>query len=399
MHGYARILRSPHMAALLGSSLLARLPIGINGLAAVLFLRERTGSFAVAGAAAGALALGTALGAPAAARLVDRWGARSLLLLGAVHAGGLAALIAAGYADAPAAALVGVALVTGVALPPTSSVMRALYPRLLHDDPDLVRGAYALDSVLTETIFLVGPLLTALLVATLAPAAALGLSAVAVAVGTVAFVLVLPAADEPEHATAATGRLGALRAPGIQTLVLSMVPVGFGFGALEVAIPAFASERGRPELAGVLIAIWAVGSIAGGLVYGARASGLTLAQVHVRVAVLLPIGFLALAAAESSLAMALLVIPAGVFIAPLIATRNELAGVVALPGSRTEAFTWPLTALVGGVALGAAAAGGIVEASGWRTAVLVAAASAALGACISVTRRGTLRAAPLPSSS
>jgi DNA replication and repair protein RecF len=41
------------MAALLATSVLARLPIGINGLATVLFLRERSGSFAVAGAAAG----------------------------------------------------------------------------------------------------------------------------------------------------------------------------------------------------------------------------------------------------------------------------------------------------------------------------------------------------------
>jgi MFS family permease len=361
----------------------------------VLFLRERTGSFAIAGAAAGAGALGTAIGAPVGARLVDRWARRALLVLAAVHAGGLVALIAAGYADAPTLVLVTVSLVAGAALPPTSSVVRALYPRLLGED--LVRGAYALDSVLTETIFLVGPLLVALAVVLVGPAAALGVSAVAVAAGVLAFVTVMPGAvdeDVPDGARS-LGRLGALRSPGIQTLVLSMVPVGFGFGALEVAIPAFAQEHGRPELAGVLVAIWSVGSIAGGLVYGARSGGMSLAQVHVAVAVVLPLGFLALAPAESPLAMALLVIPAGVFIAPLIASRNELAGVVALPGSRTEAFTWPLTALVGGVALGAAAAGGIIEASGWRTAVLVAAAAAALGACVSVARRGTLRAPAL----
>ena len=47
------ILRAPHVAALVVSSLLSRLPIGINALAIVLFLREQTGSFAVAGAVAG----------------------------------------------------------------------------------------------------------------------------------------------------------------------------------------------------------------------------------------------------------------------------------------------------------------------------------------------------------
>jgi MFS family permease len=88
--------------------------------------------------------------------------------------------------------------------------------------------------------------------------------------------------------------------------------------------------------------------------------------------------------------MALLVIPAGVFIAPLLATRNELIGWVAPPGSRTEAYTWPVTAFVGGIAIGSAMAGGIVEASGWRPAFLVAAGAAAVGTAVAFVRRGTL---------
>ena len=50
MRNYADILRAPHVLALVASSLLARLPIGINALAIVLYLRQETGSFAVAGA-------------------------------------------------------------------------------------------------------------------------------------------------------------------------------------------------------------------------------------------------------------------------------------------------------------------------------------------------------------
>ena len=55
--------------------------------------------------------------------------------------------------------------------------------------------------------------------------------------------------------------------------------------------------------------------------------------------------------------MALLVIPAGDFIAPLLATRNELVGWVAPAGARTEAYTWPVTAFVGGIAIGLGAGG------------------------------------------
>src|SRR5688572_8537846 len=122
MQAYRRILQVPHMKLLFGATLLARMPIGINGLAIVLFLRDRSGSFAVAGAAAGAIALGAGLGAPFGARLVDRLGTRMLLVLASVHAGGLLAVIALGYADAPPGALVPAALLTGAAMPPASSV-------------------------------------------------------------------------------------------------------------------------------------------------------------------------------------------------------------------------------------------------------------------------------------
>jgi len=75
VEAYLRIVRAPRVAPLLASTLLARLPIGINGLAVVLFLRVQHASFSVAGAAAGALALGTGLGAPLCARAVDKLGA------------------------------------------------------------------------------------------------------------------------------------------------------------------------------------------------------------------------------------------------------------------------------------------------------------------------------------
>jgi MFS family permease len=392
MGAYATILRIPHLKPLLAASLLTRLPIGINGLATLLYLRERTGSYAIAGAVAGALALGGGLGAPIGARLVDRFGPRALVVLALCHATGLLGLLALGHAGAPAVALIAAGLVTGVALPPTSSVMRALYPTLMEHREALVQSAFALDSVITEMIFIAGPLLTAVLVAAISPGAALVLSAAAVASGVFLFLAAIPPSEEADADVPDGGRLGALRAPGIQTLVLSMLPVGFAFGMMEVAIPAFATDRGRPELAGVLTAVWSLGSVAGGLAYGARARQTPLARVHLRVALMLPFGFLPVALGGSPAAMALLVLPAGVFIAPLIATRNELAGKVAPPGSMTEALTWPLAALVGGVSLGAAAAGGIVEAGGWRTAVLGATLAAAVGALVSLARRRTLQA-------
>jgi MFS family permease len=391
MRAYVEILRAPHFAPLLAAMVLARLPIGIDGIAIVLFLRSEDASFALAGATAGALALGSGVGAPIGARLIDRFGTRVLLVLALGHATGLLGLVALGSAGAPGMAIVALALGTGITMPPVSSVLRTLYPRLL--DGGLVQGAFALDAALTEAIFVAGPLLTAALIALVAPAAALVLSAAAVSLGVLAFLAQLPAEHRREPAADRAGGLGALRSAGIRTLVASMLPVGVAFGAVEVALPAFAEDHGAPEVAGVLLAVWALGSAAGALAYGARPRRVSLAETHVRFATLLPLGFLPLFVADAPFVMALLLVPAGVLIAPLIASRNELAGEVAPPGAETEALTWPLTALVGGVAIGAAGAGVAIEAGGWRAAVVVAVGAAALGALAALAGRGTLRGA------
>ena len=397
MSVYALILRHPRMSGLFAAALVARLPIGINGLAVVLFLREQTGSFTVPGAVAGGLALGTGIGAPFMGRLVDRLGARVLVPLAVANAAGVLALLALGHAAAPAAALVAVAVLTGAMYPPSPSVLRARFPELLRSRPDLVPAAYALDSVLLEITFVCAPLIVVAVIALLGAGAALVVSAATVLVGVAAFVWLLPPDAPPAAGEAHSGLLGVLRAPGIRTLVLTMVPVGFAIGALEVAVPAFSHDESRAELAGVLLATWALGSAVGGLVYGARTRRSPLVLVHHRLTLLFPIGILPLVAAPSMPVMALLLVPAGMFIAPIIATRNELASRAAPPGTKTEALTWPLTALVGGIALGAAAGGALIDASDWRTAALAAVVSAGAGGLVATARRATLRAALAPS--
>lgn len=394
MNAYAAILRTPRVAPLLAATLLARLPIGINHLAIVLFVREVTGSYAAAGIVVGALALGSAAGAPVQGRLIDRLGRRMLVPLAVGHAAGLLALWALGSAGAAAWVLAAFALLTGMAMPPTSSVLRALWPSLLRERPDLVSSAYALDSVVIEVIFVTGPLATAGIVALAGPEVALGLSAAVVVAGAGAFVVVLHGHEERRSARAGRSLLGALASPGVRTLAIASFPVGFAFGVTEVALPAFSEERGAAELAGVLLAVWSASSAAGGLMYGSRPWRSSLPTLHLRFALLLPLGLLPLAVAGSPLVMALLVIPAGAFIAPLLATRNELVGTVAPEGSATEAFTWPLTALVGGIALGAATAGGLVEGPGWQAAFLCGAAVAAAGGALVAQRRDTLTPVP-----
>jgi len=389
---YAKILRSPGVGMIVLATLIGRLPIGISGLAILLYVREVTGSFAVAGASAGALALGSAAGAPLQGRLVDRRGLGMLLPLAALHASGLLAVWGAGAAGAPAGLMAAASFVTGLAIPPLSSVLRSRWPYLLADRLELVPSAYALDSVIIEMVFIVGPLVTTAVVAAVGPQYALIASAACVLAGTLLLLTNLRGRPGPDRTPAGTRALGlgALAAPGLRTLVLASFPVGFTFGAIEVVLPAFSEAEGSRELAGVLIAVWSGASGVAGLVWGARAGRLPLIEAHMSFAVLLPLCVAPLLLATSPLTMALLVILAGAPIAPLVASRNQLVEGLAPLGTATEAFTWPLTALVGGVALGAAVAGAVVETSSWTTGVLVAIAVSALGASVVLGRRRTL---------
>lgn len=393
---YVSLLRVERIGPLLAAMAVARLTIGINGLAVVLFLREERGSFAVAGLVAGAMALGTGLGAPLQGRLVDRIGRRVLLPVAAGHASWLVALVVLGHTAVPAVVLAACALAAGASMPPVSSVLRSLYPTLLTGRPELVRAAFALDSVVTELLFVAGPLLVAVLVVVLAPEAALLVSAATVVAGTAAFLALLPSVARETDAAGrgrALGGPGALASPGLVTLILTMLPFGVAFGMVEVVLPAFARAHGDPGMAGLLLAVWSVASAAGGLLYGLRAAEGALEDVHLALAVAVPVVFLPLALAPSELVMALVLLPAGLPIAPLIATRNELAGQLAPEGAATEAYTWVLMAMVGGIALGAGLAGVLVDEAGWRTAAGVAAGMAGVGTLVALGRRSSLRAA------
>ena len=393
MNAYANVLRHRPLGLLLLASVLGRMPQTINGLACVLFVRAETGSYSTAGAVSGGLALGTGLVGPLVGRAADRQGARLLLPIAVLHAVFLTLMVVLG-GSAPGLVLVVLGTAAGAAFPPIASVLRARMPELLLSARELLGTAYALDAVLVELTFIAGPLLVALIVAVFAPAVALLLSAAAAVFGAIVFLRVLPPVAGREHDHGA-GWLGPLRSPAILTLVITMLPFGIALGALEVSIPAFSEAQGAKELAGLLLATWALGSAVGGLIYGSRTWSAPVAAIHLRLSMLYPLAFVPVLASSSIAWMALLVVPAGFLIAPIFASRNELIGSAAPRGTETEALTWPLTTLLCGASLGAAVAGVLVDAADWHAGVYVAITGAALGAAVAAARRATLLA-PAP---
>ncbi|WCB93917.1 hypothetical protein DSM104299_02643 [Baekduia alba] len=390
---YARVLRAPHARALLTAEIPARLPIGINGLAIVLFLREHTGSYAAAGAVAAAFGIAVGVTAPFIGRLIDRRGLTGVVVpLSLLHAACMVLLVLFGLSDAPVGLLVVLAALAGAFIPPLGSISRSLWPRILKDeDPSLLGTALALEGVLIELIFVTGPLLTALLAALWDPAIALALSPILLLVGLAAFLVQPPVRTwQISDVADSHGALGALRSPGIRTLVLCTLPMGFCFGAMEVTLPAFTEDHGARGLAGVLVATWSLGSAIGGLAYGARSWSGAPGRRYARLAALLPLGYLPLAIAPSLAVMFPLALVAGICIAPTLTAGNQIAGDVAPAGAETEAYTWPITSLVIGLAAGNWCAGVIVEAVDWQAAFLVSAGGAALSALLAATRWRTL---------
>ncbi|MBA3332244.1 MAG: MFS transporter, partial [Actinobacteria bacterium] len=268
---YRALLRTPHARRLIACALVARLPLGMVPLALLLTVREAGGSYAAAGAVSGAYLVAAGIGAPVAGRLVDRQGqTRVLVPRAALFSGLLLGVCALALVEAPLLALGGCAAAAGAFVPPVAASLRSLWPRLL-EGPELRASAYALEASLQEIFFLVGPLIVALVSATVSPTAALVVAAAAGGAGTLAFAASAPVrAWRPETDRHVSGLLGALESPGVRTIVLFAACCGVAFGGTEVAMPAFAEDHGGAELGGVPLALFAGGSLVGGLVAGAR---------------------------------------------------------------------------------------------------------------------------------
>lgn len=376
------------------AAIVARMPLGIVSLATVLLAREATGSYADAGVVVAANAIGMAAGAPVLGRLIDRRGQRGVLLGAAgVEAAALVALAVAGEASAPALALAAPAVVAGLAVPPVSACMRALWTVLLDGDEDRVASAYALESVLVEVLFIGGPLLAALLIAVASPAAALLVAAALLLAGTATF-SGAPACRAWRPPTHTGRRASALSSPGVRTLLATIVPAGATLGLVELSVVAFAGRNGGAAWAGVVMGAMALGSMAGGLWYGARTWRSRVDRRFIALAWLFALGLAPLALAQSLPALIVLIALAGAALAPVTACVYVLLGRVAAAGAVTEANTWLITANIAGSAAGAALAGVLVEHGDTATAFLVAAGTAALAAMIALAGRRTLVVSP-----
>lgn len=375
---YADLFRVPGLRAALAASIIGRIPIGVATLAILLFLQARTDSFALAGSAAALYVLGLATVAPFLGRMIDRLGPRPVLSVSAaIYPGMLAALVLLTlYSDSYSWVALA-AFFAGASFPPITICMRTLYPRLM-PEPGLLQTAYSVDSALVEFIFIVGPALVALFVATGAPLGAILFAAVCAAGGNLIF-LRAPVVRNwaVQAASGQRSLIGPLRYPRLRALFAATVLYSVAFGLYEIAVTAFATNRGRPAAAGVILALASVGSTAGALVYGAREWAVPVQRQFIVAVALMAAGLVLLAPIPNLNAFALISVIACAPMAPVIAAQSVLVSRLAPRDALAESFTWGATCLLGGISAGIAAGGVLAEyfRAGW---ILVLAAVCAL---------------------
>ncbi|MGP4004346.1 MFS transporter [Streptomyces sp. 8N706] len=369
--GYAELLRTRHAARLLAGTLVGRLPNAVAAIAIVLFVRAEGGSYTLAGVLSAVYGLATAVGQPLLGRAVDLYGQPRVIFPAAVlSALGVVLFVAVGLEPLPVA--YAAMLVAGLFTPPLEGGLRALWPSVLGRD-DQVHTAYALDAVAQEVIFTVGPLLVTLSVAVWSEAAALLVINALGVLGALSVVV-----SEPSRAWRSAPReahwLGALRSPGLLSLLGSFFFVGLALGSITVAALAYSEALGEDAVYGVLMAALGFGALAGGVLYGARQwPGRPESRLRVLVG-LLALGYLPLTLTPGVTGMTVLATLSGVFLAPALACAFVVVDRHAPRGTVTEAFSWLVTTFTVGASAGTAVAGPAVEHSGIAAGFSVAGA-------------------------
>jgi MFS family permease len=376
---YLQVLRTPHALPMVLAAFIGRLPLSMVGLGSVLLIASETGSYGLGGAVAATGAVTTALAGPLIGRLADGRGQRRVLLpvLLIFVVSGLAFLFAV-KDDWPLWTVFLSAGLGGACIPPVSSMIRVRWTHLLRGSHRLPT-ALAMESVVDEFVFIVGPVLVTFL-STAGHATSGVVTAFTLAtVGSLLFAAqgrTEPPPAPHEHRNGPS----AMRTPGLRVLFVVGAAVGAILGALEIGLVAFADEVGAKSMSGLLIAGLAVGSMASGIAWGTVHWRLPLRHRLVAVLVLLTLFSIPLTLIGEIWVMVPFVVLAGVSLSPSLISSFTLAELLVHRSAVTEAFTWIGTALGLGVAVGASAAGKIVDVWGANMSFLVATVAAGIAA-------------------
>jgi MFS family permease len=177
-------------------------------------------------------------------------------------------------------------------------------------------------------------------------------------------------------------------------MILCAVMMGALLGGAEVATVAFSDEQGAKSLSGLMLAIWAAGSLVAGVVTGAlhlKASNCTRFR---RGMVVLGLSTLPLPFVDGFPALALFLFLSGSAISPTLIAGFAWIEETVPAGRLTEGITLFTTGLGAGLAPGAALVGLVVDASGASASYWVTTVAGLLGSALAFLP--SLNSGPVP---
>ncbi|MFG3119266.1 MFS transporter [Streptomyces sp. NPDC048197] len=363
---YRQIFAVPGARAFTAANLLARLPMGMLSVSAVLMISGSRGSYALAGAVTATGLAATALVGPWTARMVDRHGQARIAVPATVLAvlGSLSLLLCVRF-GAPDWALF-VSYAATATTPNTGGMSRARWAHLFRDDPAARHTANSFEQAADELCFMLGPVLATLLCTAVAPEAGTAVAAFLLLSGVLLFAA--QRRTEPPAAGRPASRAGEVRSPlrrrGIPPLLGTFLCTGAIFGSMEVVTLAYADGLGMRSAAGGLLALQAAGSCTAGLLYGLlRPAGRSGRRFLVCVGAMAVLMLLPLLAASTGRpgALAAALLCAGMATAPTMVTGMGLVQSRTPAAQLNEGMTLAVTALLGGIAAGSAAGGWVVD--------------------------------------
>lgn len=381
---YRTILSLPGAWQFSVAGLITRFPMAILGLGIVLFIQGVTGSYTQAGILSAVYMVAQASANPFLAKMVDRNGqSRVMVPVTLIHIAATIALIIATYASAWVVVYPITAL-TGATVGSVGSMVRARWAHVAPTPKDF-STALSWESVADEFLFVTGPVLVTMLATVVSPPLGIIASSVTLAVGALFYYSRKDTEPPPGKSAPDTPRGRLMSNPAILVVVLSQIFLGINFGAVEVSTVALAEEHSVKQIAGLALAVFAVGSLSAGIVYGAMAWKNSARTRYAIFLVLLAVGGFAYQLASTFAVLCVVSFIVGLAVAPSLIAASSIIEHLAPAHRLTEAFSWISTMMALGVAGGSALAGAVTDGFGAHTAFLVPAAGSSLAALLIIS--------------
>jgi MFS family permease len=381
---YGSLLKTPGVARIIAAQLTARLPNGMLSLAYLLRVQYVTHSYGQAGLVLAATSVGQAIAGPLTSRWMGRWGMRPVLILTTLICAATVFSIAFIGMTLPAYMVVG--FLGGLSTPPVQPAVRTIYPKMV-TSAQLTR-LFALDASAQEIIWIAGPVVITFVSIQVSTVLGVVIPGVLLLGGGLWFLL------SPEVGKVRIPRsrrsLGAVlsKKPVILATLVGLLLIG-ACAATEASVVSVFGHGG-PQ-AGIVLAIWSIGSLIGGLALGSQQlDRWALSRRMVVVAVGIALASVAITAPWFgtfwSLTTALLV--AGLGIAPALGVMSAIVASSVRFSETAEAYGWVGTGQLIGAAAGSAVAGFFIDGDGAIGGFVVAGALAILGALVALLFHG-----------